>query len=165
VKCILVAIDFSEVTPLVIHLARQLAKALAAEIHLVHVREITAAPMSGSLGYGLAGMPELAPMTGVPVAGFEPMPEAIAESEDEKSRLARWQTEIAQEGVKVTLHEPTGAVAEEILKQADAINADLIVMGMHGHGAMYYLLVGSATKGVLKHSSRPVLLVPGPKSS
>ncbi len=92
------------------------------------------------------------------------MPEAIAESEDEKSRLARWQTEIAQQGVKVTLDEPTGAVAEEILRQADAINADLIVMGTHGHGAMYNLLVGSATKGVLKHSTRPVLLVPSPRS-
>lgn len=62
-KRILVAIDFSEVTPPVIQFARQLAKTLAAEIHLVHVREITAAPMPGSLGYGLAGMPELAPMT------------------------------------------------------------------------------------------------------
>ena len=92
------------------------------------------------------------------------MPEAIAESEDEKSRLARWQAEMAQEGVKVTLDEPTGAVAEEILRQADAINADLIVMGTHGHGAMYNLLVGSATKGVLKHSTRPVLLVPSPRS-
>ena len=163
-KRILVAVDFSDATPGVIHLARQLAKALDAEIHLVHVREITAAPMPGSLGYGLAGMPELAPMTGVPVPGFEPMPEAIAESEDEKSRLARWEKEIAQEGVKVTLHEPTGAVAEEILKQADAINADLIVMGTHGHGAMYNLLVGSATKGVLKHATRPVLLVPRARS-
>jgi len=164
VKRFLVAIDFSEVTPLVIHLARQLAKALAAEIHLVHVREITAAPMPGSLGYGLAGMPELAPMPGVPVAGFEPMPEAIAESEDEKSRLARWQAEMAQQGVKITLHEPIGAVAEEILKQADAVNADLIVMGTHGHGAIYNLLVGSATKGVLKRATRPVLLVPSPRS-
>jgi nucleotide-binding universal stress UspA family protein len=163
-KRILVAIDFSEVTPPVIHLARQLAKALDAEIHLVHVRAITVAPMPGSLGYGLAGMPELAPMTGMPVPGFEPMPEAIAESEDEKSRLARWKKEIAQDGVKVTLHEPTGAVTEEILKQADAINADLIVMGTDGHGAMYNLLVGSATKGVLKHSTRPVLLVPSQRS-
>jgi len=164
VKHVLIAIDFSEGTPWVIHLARQLAKALAAEIHLVHVREITAAPMPGSLGYGLAGMPELAPMTGVPVPGFEPLPKTIAESEDEKSRLARWQGEIVQEGVKVTLHEPRGAVTEEILKQADAINADLIVMGTHGHGAMYNLLVGGATKGVLKHSTCPVLLVPTPKS-
>src|SRR5438552_18059653 len=164
-KRILVAIDFSEVTPPVIYLARQLAKALDAEIHLVHVREITAAPMPGSLGYGLAGMPELAPMAGVPVAGFEPMPEPIAESDDEESKLARWQNEIAQDGVTVTLHQPTGVVAEEILNQADAIGVDLIVMGTHGHGAMYNLLVGSATKGVLKRSTRPVLLIPRPKSS
>jgi nucleotide-binding universal stress UspA family protein len=79
--------------------------------------------------------------------------------------LACWQKEIAQDGVKVTLNQPTGAVAEEILNQADAINADLIVMGTHGHGAMYNLLVGSATKGVLKHSAHPVLLIPPPKSS
>jgi len=41
---------------------------------------------------------------------------------------------------------------------------DLMVMGTHRHGAMYNLLVGSATKGVLKHSARPVLLVPAPRS-
>jgi len=39
------------------------------------------------------------------------------------------------------------------------------VMGTHGHGAMYHLLVGSAAKGVLKHATRPVLLVPSAKSS
>ncbi len=105
-KRILVPIDFSDVTPSVINLARQLAKALDAEIHLVHVRELTAAATPGTLGYGLAGMPELAPMAGVPVAGFGPMPNPMVENED-----------------------------------------------------------GSATKGVLKHSTRPVLLIPGPKSS
>jgi nucleotide-binding universal stress UspA family protein len=160
VKRILVPIDFSDVTPQVIDLARQLAKALDAEIHLVHVKELSATATPGSLGYGLAGMPELAPMSGVPVPGFEPMPQPIPESEDEKSKLARWQKEITQDGIKVTLREPTGAVAEEILNQADAIEADLIVMGTHGHGAMYNLLVGSTTKGVLKHSSCPVLLLP-----
>jgi nucleotide-binding universal stress UspA family protein len=66
--------------------------------------------------------------------------------------------------MKVSLHEPTGAVAEEILNQADVLNADLIVMGTHGHGAMYNLLLGCATKGVLKHSTRPVLLVPDCRS-
>jgi nucleotide-binding universal stress UspA family protein len=164
-KRILVPIDFSDVTPPVIDLARQLAKALGAEIHLIHIKELTAAATPGALGYGLAGMPELAPMSGVPVPGFQPMPETISEDEGQKSKLAKWQEDIAQEGVKVSLHEPTGTVAEEILNQADELNADLIVMGTHGHGAMYNLLVGSATKGVLKHSTRPVLLVPGPKSS
>jgi nucleotide-binding universal stress UspA family protein len=148
-----------------IDLARELAKALGAEIHLLHVKEITAAATPGTLGYGLAGMPELAPMSGVPVPGFEPISEIIPEDEDQTSKLAKWQEEIAQDGIKVSLHEPAGVVAEEILNQADELNADLIVMGTHGHGAMYNLLVGSTTKGVLKHSTRPVLLVPGPKSS
>jgi nucleotide-binding universal stress UspA family protein len=163
-KCILVPIDFSDVTSPVIDLARQLAKALSAEIHLVHVKELTAAATPGTLGYGLAGMPELAPMAGVPVPGFEPMPQTIPDDEGQTSKLAKWQEEIGQDGIKVSLHEPTGTVAEEILNQGDELNADLIVMGTHGHGAMYNLLVGSATKGVLKHSTRPVLLVPGQKS-
>jgi nucleotide-binding universal stress UspA family protein len=163
-KCILVPIDFSDVTPPVIDLARELAKALGAEIHLLHVKELTAAATPGTLGYGLAGMPELAPMSGVPAPGFEPMPETIPEDEGQTSKLAKWQEEIAQDGIKVSLHRPTGTVAEEILNQADALNADMIVMGRHGHGAMYNLLVGSTTKGVLKHSTRPMLLVPGPKS-
>ena len=164
-KCILVSIDFSDVTPPVIDLARELARVLGAEIHLLHVKELTAAAMPGTLGYDLAGMPELAPMSGVPAPGFEPMPETIPEDEGQTSKLAKWQEEIAQDGITVSLHEPTGTVAEEILNQADELNADLIVMGTHGHGAMYNLLVGSATKGVLKHSTRPVLLVPAPKSS
>lgn len=163
-KCILVPIDFSDVTPPVIDLARELAKALDVEIHLLHVKELSAAATPGTLGYGLAGMPELAPMSGVPAPGFEPMPETIPEDEGQTSKLAKWQEEIAQDGIKVSLHRPTGTVAEEILNQADALNADMIVMGRHGHGAMYNLLVGSTTKGVLKHSTRPVLLVPGPKS-
>ena len=121
-KCILVPIDFSDVTPPVIDLARQLAKALDAEIHLVHVKELTAAATPGALEYGLAGMPELAPMSGVPVPGFEPMAETIPEDEGQTSKLAKWQQDIAQDGIKVSLHEPTGAVAEEILNQADALN-------------------------------------------
>jgi nucleotide-binding universal stress UspA family protein len=159
-KRILVPIDFSDATPRVIDLARQLAKGLDAEIHLVHVKELSAAAAPGTLGYGLAGMPELAPMSGVPIPVFDTMSQPIPEDEDQKSKLAQWQKEIAQDGIKVRLHEPAGTVAEEILNQADALNADLIVMGTHGHGAMYNLLVGSATKGVLKHSKRPVLLVP-----
>ena len=102
-KCILVPIDFSDATPRVIDLARQLAKALAAEIHLIHVRELTPNAFgAGTLGYGLAGMPELAPMSGVPVPGLDPMPQPIGEVEDQKSKLARWQKEIAQDGKGLT---------------------------------------------------------------
>ena len=37
---------------------------------------------------------------------------------------------------------------------------DLIVVGSHGHGAMYQLLVGSISEGVLQRSGRPVLVIP-----
>ena len=165
-KRILVPIDFSDVTPPVINLARQLAKALDAEIDLIHVKELTpTAFAAGMLESGLVGMPEPAPVSGVPAPGFDSMPQTIPESDSQKSQLVQWQKEIEQTGIKVTMHQPTGAVAEEILNQADALNADLIVMGRHGHGAMYHLLVGSATEGVLRHATRPVLLVPVHKSS
>lgn len=162
-KRILVAVDFSEATVAVINLARQLAKALDAEIHLLHVREVIAAAPPGTFGYGLAGMPELAPVSGVPAPGFDSVPQTTPESKTQQSQLVQWQKDIEQAGISVTMHQPSGAVAEEILNQADAINADLIVMGRHGHGAMYHLLMGSVTKGVLKHATRPVLLVPAQK--
>jgi nucleotide-binding universal stress UspA family protein len=77
-KRILVPIDFSDAAPRVIAQARELAKALDTEIHLVHVKELTAATARGTLGYGLVGMPELAPMSGVPATVFDPMQEALS---------------------------------------------------------------------------------------
>src|SRR5438874_727007 len=88
-KRILVPIDFSDVTPPVINLARQLAKALDAEIHLIHVKELTpTAFAAGMLESGLAGMPELEPVSGVPGSGFNSMPQTIPESDSQKSQLA-----------------------------------------------------------------------------
>src|SRR4029077_13057972 len=87
----------------------------------------------------------------------------VVVNERQKAKLNDWQKEMSQCGRRVTLQEPTGAVVEEILRQANAIKPDLIVMGRHGHGAMYNLLVGSVTEGVLKRSGCPVLLVPSPR--
>jgi nucleotide-binding universal stress UspA family protein len=156
-KSILVPIDCSVATPRVLDLAQQLGRAFQAELHLVHVREMPSLPVM-PLGYGALGMPEMVPMAGAPIA--EAIAQTIPPNEDEQSKLAKWQQEIRQAGLKVTLYEPTGDVLDELLKRADAVNADMIVMGRHGHGAMYNLLVGSVTEGMLKHNMCPVLLVP-----
>ena len=163
-KRILVPIDYSDVTPAVVEIARQVAKAFGSEVHLLHVNELTVSAAPGAVGYGLTGMPELAPMSGVPVPVFDPMLQPVPTEEGQKSKLDEWRKKIEQDGLKVVLHEPAGAIAEEILNQADAVKADLIVMGAHGHGAMYRLLVGSVTEGVLKRTTRPVLLVPASRS-
>lgn len=53
-----------------------------------------------------------------------------------------------------------GSPAQVILDTAKAINADLIVMGMHGHTRLEYVLLGSVANRVINKSTVPVLLVP-----
>ncbi|MEP7016120.1 MAG: universal stress protein [Verrucomicrobiota bacterium] len=162
-KNILVPIDFSAASTQVVDLAALIAKAFGSEIHLIHVKELRSIAPLGAVDYTAVGMPEL--MTsglGVPIP--ESTPEAPPPGEAETQRLKNWQNDLGQAGVKTTLHESNGTIVEEILKKSDELQADLIVMGRHGHGAMYNLLVGSVTEGVLKRATRPVLLVPGPRS-
>jgi nucleotide-binding universal stress UspA family protein len=153
-KNILVPIDYSDATQPVIDFVRELGRGLNCEVHLVHVKEIAAPAAAGAMGYGVFGVPDMA-MSGGPVTGVERIAPTRQQDETEQHRLTDWEKDLARSGLKATLREPSGPVVEQILR-----DADLIVMGTHGHGAMYNLLVGSVTEGVLKHSSRPVLLVP-----
>ena len=53
-----------------------------------------------------------------------------------------------------------GEAVPGILNEARKFQADLIVAGSHGHGAVYDLFVGSVAKGILEKSPVPVLVVP-----
>jgi nucleotide-binding universal stress UspA family protein len=53
-----------------------------------------------------------------------------------------------------------GQPAEEILRLANQIPADIIVMGTQGMGAAERFLLGSTTEKVLRASHVPVLAVP-----
>ncbi len=146
----------------VLALARQMARAFEAELHLVHVREIAAVPVfpAATIGYSGIGMPEMGMAGGAPLpASFAP---ADLPNENKKSQCSALQEELARNGLKAIAHERDGTVVEEILKTAAEISANLIVMGTHGHGSVYNLLVGSVTEGILKAAQRPVLLVPAP---
>ena len=46
-----------------------------------------------------------------------------------------------------------------ILEEADAVHADLIVMGSHGRNGLDKLVMGSVTQRVLQHTRLPVLVV------
>src|SRR6266516_2278368 len=70
--------------------------------------------------------------------------------------------EIAEEkGIVVETELLQGNPAEEIVTYADTIDADLIVVGSRGHGAVASALIGSVSRGVLHESRRPVLIVRG----
>ena len=154
-KTILVPIDFSDATARVLEQARELGKAFGAQIHLMHVRQIPAPLPTSPLGYGALGMPEMVPGP-VPQEVTQP----IEPNESEKRKLKEWKSEMERAGLATKLHEPAGDIVDEILERVNALKVDGIVMGRHGHGAMYNLLVGSVTEGVLKRASCPVLLVP-----
>jgi nucleotide-binding universal stress UspA family protein len=49
---------------------------------------------------------------------------------------------------------------EKILAQMEKLDADLVIMGSHGHGAIYRTLLGSVSEGVLHDAACPVLIVP-----
>ena len=52
-----------------------------------------------------------------------------------------------------------GNPVEQILKQADEKNCDLIVMGTHGQGTLADVMMGSTARRVLRRSKKPVLVV------
>jgi len=53
-----------------------------------------------------------------------------------------------------------GNPAAEILKAADRLNADLIILGSHGKGKLKYAFLGSVAEKVLRKTLRPVVVVP-----
>jgi nucleotide-binding universal stress UspA family protein len=55
---------------------------------------------------------------------------------------------------------PEGHPVEDIIKTAEAWEADLIIMGTHARTGLIHLLRGSVAESVLHRSKTPVLIVP-----
>lgn len=139
---LLAALDLATTTPSVLREARSWARRLSAELFLIHVAE----PDPDFVGYG-------------------PGPESVRLAVAHKFQRAHVQIEAAarelrQEGVNTTALLVQGATAETILREAENLSVDAILMGTRAHGAVRELFVGSTSKGVLRQSTRPVLLIP-----
>lgn len=138
---IVVAIDFSEVTPALLEAATRFARALPSEVYLIHVE----APEPSFVGY------EVGPQVRDDVA------RRIRREHRDLQTLADG---LGAGGVTATALLVQGPAVEKILSEAHRLRADLIVMGTHGHGRLHRLLVGSVGEGVLRQASCPVLFVP-----
>ena len=146
VKTVLAPIDFSSVSDAVVAEATVLARALNGRIVLLTVIQppvITSeyAPMMDNLGE-------------ITAAGEKAAANNLAKIED-RLRAASIPTETVQ---------VNGAPVTHIVEQAQKFAADYIVMGSHGHTAVYDLLVGSTTHGVLMRAKCPVVIVPQQKT-
>jgi len=65
----------------------------------------------------------------------------------------------AQRQVSAATHRASGAVLDEIVKAADALDAGLLVVGARGAGFLRRLVLGSTSERLLRRTQRPLLVV------
>jgi nucleotide-binding universal stress UspA family protein len=137
-KTIVAATDFSPPSQLALAYARTMAATFGASLHLVHVVEDP-----------------------FPMTDFY-LPEAtdlrrrlISEAQNELGKCVR---DIGS-GIAVTIEVLIGSPAKRIVEAAAIHDADLIVVGTHGRGALAHLLMGSVAERVGRTAECPVLTV------
>jgi nucleotide-binding universal stress UspA family protein len=141
-KNILVPVDFSKATELVLKATVTMAKALDARVTLMNV-----APREPDVfGHQLTRK-----------VVTEPVPEDVRERYDKLMGCAKW-LEDADVVVKPLLvrDDRVRAVIQEVERE----DVDLIVMGSHGRGALYRRIMGSVSEGVMREAKCPVLIIP-----
>ena len=141
-KNIVVPIDFSDTTDVLIDGAVNFAKEVVGKICLIHV-----AP--ADIGFAIGDM------------GFQYFPE-IEKSEisEELSELNEIEKRVEAKGVACEHLLKQGVASEIILDYAKEKDASYIVMGSHGRSGIYDVFIGSLTKDITKKSSVPVLVLP-----
>ncbi len=88
----------------------------------------------------------------------------VLADEDELRSRARGQIETARtEGFDASfdiLHCTAGRTAHALAEFAESVDADVIVIGTHGHSPLTGALLGSVAQGLLHRAPCPVLAVP-----
>lgn len=143
IRRILCPIDFSEFSRRALDHAVAIARWYNASVTAVHVDAAIEI-----VGYGPA------PMLGIPATW------AITDRTALLADLKRFVDAAAAPGVTIETVLREGPAAAEILRQATALNADLIIMGTHGASGFERLMLGSVTEKVLRKATCPVLTVP-----
>jgi nucleotide-binding universal stress UspA family protein len=127
----------------------------AASLHAVDVAASLAADAGGRLTivHIVEAPPELADVPSPVVSGYRDL--AFSQARQSLSAMTtRLQASCSVEGVL-----RTGKPAREILRLVDEEQADLIVMGVEGSGAVDRLLFGSVCQRVVREATCPVLTV------
>lgn len=139
---ILVAVDLSPASEDVVEAARLIAEPIGATVYILHAAE----PEPDFVGYD---------------AGPEVVRTQVAEELRREHRGVQALAEkLRNGGLNAIALLVRGPTVETTLKEAEKLEAGLIVVGTHGHGAVYDVLIGSYSAGIIRRSKLPVLVVP-----
>lgn len=139
---VVVPLDFSDASEAVLREAERLARLLPASLVLIHVVEPAAQMVGGDPGFDMVMMP------------------MQVDLEPQKKQLERLADELRDRDLEVTTEVLAGFAVDEILELATRYDASYLVLGSHGHGALYHLFTGGVVTGILKAAPCPVLVVP-----
>lgn len=140
-KRVLVPIDFSEVTDVLLD-ALNTFDIGPKKVYLLHAIEHDIGSLTGF--------------------GVDPHP-GSDEDVEQKGLFERRVKELTDKGLDVVPLFRQGAPLDVILEAAEEHDVDLIMVGSHGHGALYDLVAGTVSQGVIHKAHRPVLLIPSPR--
>jgi nucleotide-binding universal stress UspA family protein len=142
VKDILVALDFSKHSGEVVERAASLAQASGSKLWLLHV---------GPPEADLFGRQLLRKV----VEGD--VPDALSEEHEQLERAA---ADLRKRGLEAETVLVRGTPVESILEEAGIRDVETIVLGSHGRNPLFRAFIGSVSEGVLRGTTRPVLIVP-----
>lgn len=85
-------------------------------------------------------------------------PELEDQAKQARVLVDKYAQQLRADGYKVDSTIETGDVRESIIDSAARWNADLILLGSHGHKGMGRLLLGSVAESVVRHANCSVLV-------
>jgi len=151
---ILIALDYDKTALKVAETGFAMAKAMDAEVTLLHV-------MSDPVYYAST---EYSPIMGLTDSlGVDPLQ---FDSDDRLKKVSQHFLEkikrhLGDESIITLLEE--GDFADTILMKAKGLGTNILVMGSHSHRWLEDLVLGSVTTKVMRHTSIPMYIVPTKK--
>lgn len=141
---ILVATDLSELSQSAVVQAAELARKNAAELHILYCLDVMPSPAMGLT----------VPFGGVPII---PPPELIEQMRTgAKTGLEEL---VGRLGITAQTRVVEGEAASTIVRTAESINADLLVVGTHGRTGLARIALGSVTEKIVRAAKSSVLVV------
>jgi len=139
---LLIAVDLSDSTQIIVDKVEKITKEYPAKLWILHNAE----PEPDTVEF------KIDPLTA--------REDLARKFHSEHRRIQEIADRLRKGGLDATALLVHGPTVEMILKEASDLDVDMIVVGTHGKGKMHELLVGSVSRGILRKSGYPVLVIP-----
>jgi nucleotide-binding universal stress UspA family protein len=151
IRKVLIALDYNPTAQKVAETGYAVAKAMGAEVILLHVvaeatyySSVQYSPFMGLNSFTNASLGE---------------PDAAAEIRKAAARfLEKSRDHLGDTAIQTMVEE--GDFADAILKAAASRHADMIVLGTHSRRGLDKILLGSVAESVVRHTPIPVFIIP-----